>query len=93
MIWTEEILIATLAVCQPVLLLCALLGFLRLAKGPHLPDRVVALDLIAVICVGIIALDAIRTGHTYFIRAAIVLALVAFMGTVGFALYLQRRRR
>jgi multicomponent Na+:H+ antiporter subunit F len=93
MMWTAQFLDWTLAVSMPILLLCVLVGFLRLVRGPHLPDRVVALDLIAVICVGVIALDAIRTDQSYFLRAAIVLGLVAFLGTVGFALYLQRRRR
>lgn len=91
--WTERYLEIALTVSLPCLLFCVLLTFFRLVRGPRLPDRVVALDLIAVLCVGIILLDAMLTGQSYFLRAAIVLALVAFLGTIGFALYFQRRSR
>ncbi len=62
----------------------------RLVRGPSLPDRVVALDMLAVLVVAIIAVDAIATGQFYFLRAGIVLAIISFVGTIAFALYLQR---
>lgn len=68
-----------------------LLVFARLARGPSLPDRVIALDLIAVLAVSLIALVAFEAGQPVFLDAAIVLALVAFLGTVAFARYLERR--
>jgi multicomponent Na+:H+ antiporter subunit F len=67
------------------------LSFYRLIRGPGLPDRVVALDLIAVITVGFIAVYAIDTGERVFLDAAIVVALITFLGTVAFARYLERR--
>jgi multicomponent Na+:H+ antiporter subunit F len=63
----------------------------RLIKGPTLPDRVVALDLLAVIAVGLIATYAIDLDQPVFIDVAIVVALVAFLGTVAFAQYVERR--
>lgn len=77
-----------------ILLLCAslALAFARLARGPSLPDRVVALDLIAVLVVGVIAALTIRTNNAEVLRAAIVLALVSFLGTVAFARYVEKRR-
>jgi len=69
------------------------LTFYRLLRGPSLPDRVVALDLIAVITVGFIAVYAIDTGERVFLDAAIVVALITFLGTVAFAQYLERRAR
>ena len=68
-----------------------LLAFVRLARGPSLSDRVVALDLMAVLAVGLIAMVAFAAGQAVFLDAAIVLALVAFLGTVAFARYLERR--
>jgi multicomponent Na+:H+ antiporter subunit F len=62
----------------------------RLVRGPSLPDRVVALDLTALLVVGIIATYEIMTREPVLLDAAIVLALVAFLGTVGFARYLER---
>lgn len=67
-----------------------LLSFLRLAKGPSLPDRVVALELIASIVVGIVGMHAIDTGVASFLDVAIVLALTAFLAAIGFARFLER---
>lgn len=67
-----------------------LLSFLRLAKGPSLPDRVVALELIASIVVGIVGVHAIDTGVASFLDVAIVLALTAFLAAIGFARFLER---
>lgn len=68
-----------------------LLVFVRLARGPSLSDRVIALDLIAVLAVGLIVMVAFEADQPVFLDAAIVLALVAFLGTVAFARYLERR--
>ena len=67
-----------------------ILTFVRLVKGPTLPDRVVALELIAAIVVGIIGTYAIATGIPDFIDVAIVVALMAFLAAVGFARYLEK---
>jgi len=60
--------------------LTLLLAFIRLVKGPSLPDRVVALDLMAYTVIGIIVLYCILTGMAIFLDAAITLALIAFFG-------------
>jgi multicomponent Na+:H+ antiporter subunit F len=67
-----------------------LLAFIRLARGPSLPDRVVALDLIASLAVGWIALYSIATNQSVFLDVAIVLALISFLGTVGFAYFIAK---
>lgn len=73
-----------------VLTVALLLAFLRLVMGPSLPDRVVALDLIATLLVGLIAVSAIETGDAIFLRVAMVVALFNFIGTIGFSWYLQQ---
>jgi multicomponent Na+:H+ antiporter subunit F len=67
------------------------LAFLRLVLGPSLPDRVVALDLIGTLSVGIIAAYDIGTQQPVLLDAATVVALVAFLATVAFARYVERR--
>jgi len=74
-----------------VLVLSMFLSFIRLVRGPSLPDRVVALDLITVQIAAMLAVDTIATGQPVFLDAAIVLALIAFLSTVAFARYLERR--
>jgi multicomponent Na+:H+ antiporter subunit F len=76
-----------------ILSLAVCLTFVRLIRGPSLPDRVVALDLLAALAVGIAAIDAIAASQPLFLDAAIVLALIAFLGTVAFARYVEKGSR
>ncbi|WP_375592696.1 cation:proton antiporter [Algihabitans albus] len=74
-----------------LMLIAIALSFLRLVRGPTLPDRVVALDLITIITVGFVGLFAIASDVSAFLDVAIGLALVAFLATVAFAWYADRR--
>ena len=67
-----------------------LVAFIRLAKGPTLPDRIVAMDLFGVLVVGLIVVLAGRSGVRATLDAAIVIALVGFLGTVAYATYVER---
>ena len=80
-------------ICSTMLSLALLLAFVRLAMGPTVADRVVALDLIGVLSVGIIILYSVATGLAVFLDAAIALALVSFTGTIAFARYIERSAR
>lgn len=71
--------------------LATLLAMVRLLKGPSLADRVVALDLTAALAVGAIAVYAILTGQPMLLRVGVVVALVVFVGTVAFAMFLEKR--
>lgn len=82
-----------LDVCFAMLSAALILTFVRMARGPSAADRVVALDLMAILSVGIIILYDVATSLPVFLDAAIVLALVGFAGTIGFAKYLERRTR
>jgi len=62
----------------------------RLIKGPSLPDRVVAMDLLGVLVVGMIVVLAGATGVQATLDAAIVIALVGFVATVAYATYVER---
>jgi multicomponent Na+:H+ antiporter subunit F len=75
----------------PVLSGAVILAFIRLVRGPSLPDRVVALDLMAMLGIGMIAVYAIATEQPVFLDVASVLALVTFLGTVAFAYYVEKR--
>jgi multicomponent Na+:H+ antiporter subunit F len=76
-----------------LLLVSMVIALARLVQGPSLPDRIVALDLLTLLAVGVIALFAIREDKPVFLDAAIALALVAFLGTVAYARFLERRDR
>jgi multisubunit Na+/H+ antiporter MnhF subunit len=67
-----------------------LIAVVRLVKGPTLPDRVVAMDLIGVLVVGLIVVLAASTRVPATLDAAIVIALIGFVGTVAYATYVER---
>ena len=62
----------------------------RLVRGPTLPDRIVAMDLIGVLVVGFIVVLAAATGVRATLDAAIVIALIGFVATVAYATYMKR---
>lgn len=66
------------------------LTFIRLAKGPTLPDRVIALDLIGVLLVCVLILTAGVTAQQSLLDVAMVVALISFVGTVAYARYIER---
>jgi multisubunit Na+/H+ antiporter MnhF subunit len=67
-----------------------LLTVVRLVRGPTLPDRIVAMDLVGVLVIGLIVVLAASTDVQATLDAAIVIALIGFVGTVGYATYVQR---
>lgn len=82
-----------LDIAMGILCLSLVMTFVRLVIGPSLPDRVVALDQFATMVVGVIAVFAISSQRTELLRAAMVLALVSFLGTIAFARYAEKRGR
>ncbi|HRV95439.1 MAG TPA: cation:proton antiporter [Anaerolineae bacterium] len=77
-------------VILPVLMLAILLTLIRLIKGPTLSDRVVALDLMTTLGIGVIAAYAIAYNEPIFLDVALIVALVSFLGTIAFAYYVEK---
>ena len=73
-----------------ILGVAVLLALVRLVKGPSLPDRVVAMDLLSVVIVGFIVVLAASTGVRATLDAALVIALIGFVATVAYAIYVER---
>ena len=68
-------------------------GFIRLVKGPSLPDRIVALDMMTVLIVSFCGLYAMLSGDTAFVDVAIVVAIIGFLATVALARFVDRSQR
>jgi len=68
------------------------LTFIRLVKGPTLPDRVIAIDLIGVLMVCLLVVTAGVTAQQAFLDVAMVVALISFVGTVSYAQYIEREK-
>jgi len=77
----------------PILSISVILIVIRFLQGPSIVDRVIALDLIITTGIGIIAVYSIITNQPTFLDIAMILALIAFLGTVAFSYYLEKRNK
>lgn len=78
------------AAALAMLAAACLLTFIRLVKGPTLPDRVIAIDLIGVLLVCLLVVVAGATAQQPLLDVAMVVALISFVGTVAYARYIER---
>jgi multicomponent Na+:H+ antiporter subunit F len=80
-------------VILPLLAVAILLMFVRFIKGPSLSDRVVSLDLLLTTGIGVIAVYSVYTDQATFLDIAMIMALIAFLGTVAYSFYLEKREK
>jgi multicomponent K+:H+ antiporter subunit F len=67
-----------------------LLNLYRMAIGPDVTDRILALDTMVINAIGLIVLLGIFYGTTMYFEAAMLIAMVGFVTTVAFCKYLLR---
>ncbi len=82
---TTSILDATFSLTLTLLAVAIVAAFGRLARGPSIADRVVALDVIAAAIVAAAVTYALGTGLPVFVDVALTIALITFLGTVALA--------
>lgn len=75
----------------PVLALALVFALYRFIKGPTVPDRIIALELLITISIGIIVVYSIVTHQSTLLDIAMVFALIAFLGTLSFTFYLKQK--
>jgi multicomponent Na+:H+ antiporter subunit F len=80
-----------LAITFVVLSASFILIIVRIVRGPTLPDRILALDLLLTVAIGFIAAFGIRTGFSIYLDIAIALGLVGFLSTIALARFVIRR--
>lgn len=66
------------------------LNLWRLIKGPDAADRILALDTMVINAIGLIVLGGIARGNGTSFEAALLLAMVGFVGTVAYAKFCLR---
>jgi multicomponent K+:H+ antiporter subunit F len=66
------------------------LSAIRLALGPSVPDRILALDTLYVNLVAITVLAGIRYNTFVYFEAALMIALFGFVATVALARFAAR---
>lgn len=70
--------------------LAVILNVYRLIRGPHAPDRVLALDTLYINAIALIVLLGIVLGTRLYLEAALLIAVMGFVSTVALAKYLKR---
>lgn len=78
-------------VILPVLAISLILVLFRLYRGPAVVDRVVALDLLITIGVGVIAVYSITMEQYTFIDVGLMTALIGFLTTIAFSYYIEKK--
>lgn len=78
-------------VCYVALAFAAVAALVRLVRGPSVPDRIVALDNLLYVVVLGIAVAAATTGSSSFLSVLVAVALLAFVGTVTVARFVEQR--
>ncbi|PDM39065.1 MULTISPECIES: Na(+)/H(+) antiporter subunit F1 [unclassified Geobacillus] len=74
-----------------VILSIAMFCFLyRVVKGPSVADRVIALDAMGICLAGIVAIFSIILETSAFLEVILLIGILAFLGTVAFAKFLQK---
>lgn len=66
------------------------LNLWRLLKGPTAGDRIVALDTMVINSIALIVVIGIATTDDTYYEAALLLAMVGFVGTVAYCKFLLR---
>ena len=74
-----------------VLMLCGYFCLYRIGRGPTVPDRTVAIDILGTLLVGFSAFLYVLTGQGFYINLAVAWALLSFIGTVALGKWLQGR--
>lgn len=78
-------------VVQLILGAASVFTLIRAVRGPQLADRIVALDMLLVLLAGALAAESARRGDQLFAAALIVVALIAFVGTILVARFIEWR--
>lgn len=81
---------AALNITLVMLTLAMVLAFYRLARGPGVPDRILALDTLYINALALLVVIGIRFGSTLYFEAALLIGMLGFVGTVALATFILR---
>lgn len=73
-----------------VLFIAIGLALYRFIVGPTLSDRVVAFDIIGIICVSFLVILALYFQRALYLDIALVFGLIGFLGTTLFGRYIEK---
>jgi multicomponent K+:H+ antiporter subunit F len=80
----------SITVAQVILAFAMACAAFRMVRGPRAQDRVLGFDSLYVSGMLLILTFGIRSGSTIYFEAALIIALLGFVGTVALAKFLMR---
>jgi multicomponent K+:H+ antiporter subunit F len=81
---------AALGIAVLLVSAASVLSLIRLLIGPSMPDRILALDTLYVNTIALVVLFGLRQGSMLYFEAALLIAVMGFIGTVALSKYLLR---
>ncbi len=90
LIHTTPVLEASLSIAVLLVSGASLLCLIRLLIGPSLPDRILALDTLYVNTIALVVLFGLRQESMLYFEAALLIAVMGFIGTIALSKYLLR---
>ncbi len=79
-----------IAISFVLVALALLFSFIRLVIGPDVPDRILALDTLYINSIALLILLGIHLDSALYFEAALLIAVMGFMGTLALSKYLLR---
>ena len=70
--------------------LAQVLAMVRLLRGPHVGDRILALDTIVINAIALIVLAGINWGTQIYFESAMIIAMLGFVSTVALCRFVLR---
>ena len=74
-----------------ILVACCFACLIRAWLGKSIPDRMVAIDIMGVLAVGMTAMLAVMTDRDFLIDVALCWVFLSFIGTLALAKYLAHK--
>ncbi|MBD9468936.1 K+/H+ antiporter subunit F [Pseudoxanthomonas sp. PXM01] len=87
----QTLVIYAVVASMHVVAVAMLLALFRLVRGPTVPDRILALDTLFVATIAQLMLFGIYVGTAVYFEAALIIAMLGFVGTVVLSKYVLRR--
>lgn len=87
---STAVLAWSIVIAQLALALGMACASFRILRGPRAQDRVVGVDTVYVNALLMLLTLGMRSGSTLYFEAALIIALLGFVGTVALAKFLLR---
>ena len=79
-----------LAISLSLYIIAILLALYRIVRGPSMPDRVVALDMIGVNLISAVAVFSVVLDTHAFLEVILIVGILAFISTIALARFVER---